>query len=208
MKVDLYAVLGVSIDADHNALRRAYRRAAKHAHPDVPGGSVKRFQLVKLAYDTLDDENRRRHYDETGEFDQTPADNAHSEALQCLAAAFEAALAQAASSGRKPETMDLIAVMRGWINVHLTEGRKQAQAMRDLIAQNETLVARFTGDVMPSIITGRTSILRARLAGIEKNALTGLVALELLDGATFRHEKQPQLPDQSPFAEMIGRMRF
>src|SRR5580698_10305412 len=72
---DLYAVLGLSRDADQAAIRRAYRNKARHAHPDG-GGSPESFARVKTAYDTLINDARRQHYDETGEFDDAPINNA------------------------------------------------------------------------------------------------------------------------------------
>lgn len=49
------ALLGVAPDADEHALRKAFRTAAKLAHPDRPGGDAARFRAVLDAYHTLRD---------------------------------------------------------------------------------------------------------------------------------------------------------
>lgn len=64
-KESYYDVLGIARDADTKEVRAAYRRQSKILHPDVctiPDGE-ERFQLVKLAYETLMDEKKRGLYD-------------------------------------------------------------------------------------------------------------------------------------------------
>ena len=57
-----YQVLGVSATATEREIKTAYRRAARHAHPDH-GGDAAAFRLVTLAYETLIDPARRAAYD-------------------------------------------------------------------------------------------------------------------------------------------------
>lgn len=49
------ALLGVAPGADEHALRKAFRTAAKLAHPDRAGGDADRFRAVLDAYHTLRD---------------------------------------------------------------------------------------------------------------------------------------------------------
>lgn len=192
---DLYATLGVPRDASPADVHRAYRRASKRAHPDVPGGSVIRFALVSLARDTLMDEARRQHYDETGEVGETPADNKLSDALQAIAAAFEATLAACDSNREDPETVDLPKRMRSWIDFHLRESYKAITAAEALIVKNEAIGKRFEGDTMQLIIRGRVTMLRTKIANIQKNERTAKDALELLDGLQYRSDPaRPKAP--------------
>lgn len=78
---DLYALLGVARDADAAAIRRAYRQAAKSAHPDG-GGTREDFAALKFAYECLVSPERRRHYDETGDSGREEVDNLDAFALQ------------------------------------------------------------------------------------------------------------------------------
>lgn len=71
MSKDLYAILGVPRSADHDDIRRAYKRKAKDLHPDLhPGNEAKSdaFKAVSTAYEILGDETKRKRYDR-GEID-------------------------------------------------------------------------------------------------------------------------------------------
>jgi curved DNA-binding protein CbpA len=57
-----YEVLGVPATADDDALRRAYRRAAREAHPDL-GGDPRRFRQVQAAWERIGTPDARRSYD-------------------------------------------------------------------------------------------------------------------------------------------------
>jgi hypothetical protein len=49
---DPYAVLGLAPGADTDAVRRAFRRCARHTHPDA-GGDAVAFGRVRRAYEML-----------------------------------------------------------------------------------------------------------------------------------------------------------
>jgi curved DNA-binding protein len=65
---DYYEVLGVSRDADQDAIRRAYRKLARQYHPDVNSDSdaEDRFKEVGEAYEVLSDPDKRERYDRLG----------------------------------------------------------------------------------------------------------------------------------------------
>lgn len=59
-----YETLGVSRDADHREIRKAFRRKAKEYHPDSnTGGSTDAFRRAQEAYETLRDASTRKRYD-------------------------------------------------------------------------------------------------------------------------------------------------
>lgn len=68
-KRDYYEVLGVSRDADDNALKKAYRALAKKYHPDINPGDKEaeaKFKEASEAYAVLSDPEKRRQYDQFG----------------------------------------------------------------------------------------------------------------------------------------------
>ncbi|KAH8115629.1 TPR-like protein [Phellopilus nigrolimitatus] len=61
-KKDYYKVLGVARDADERTIKKAYRRAAKSAHPDK-GGSEDKMAAVNEAYEVLSNPELRTRFD-------------------------------------------------------------------------------------------------------------------------------------------------
>lgn len=66
LEKDFYAALGVSKDADQNAIKKAYRKLARKYHPDQnPGDAAAeaKFKELSEAYAVLSDEKERQQYD-------------------------------------------------------------------------------------------------------------------------------------------------
>jgi molecular chaperone DnaJ len=69
MSKDLYNILGVTKDADANAIKKAYRTKAKEFHPDKnPDDKIAeaKFKDVAEAYEILNDANKKARYDQVG----------------------------------------------------------------------------------------------------------------------------------------------
>jgi DnaJ-class molecular chaperone len=60
-----YDTLGVPVDADETAIKKAYRKAAIVNHPDK-GGDAEKFKVVSEAYSVLSDPDKRAAYDRGG----------------------------------------------------------------------------------------------------------------------------------------------
>jgi molecular chaperone DnaJ len=76
---DFYGVLGVSRDASHEEIKRAYRKLARKYHPDVNAGdkaAERKFKEVQEAYDVVGDAEKRKKYDQFGSAAFDPASGA------------------------------------------------------------------------------------------------------------------------------------
>ncbi|PPQ88888.1 hypothetical protein CVT25_009123 [Psilocybe cyanescens] len=59
---DYYKIIGVSRDADAKTIKKAFRKAAKSAHPDK-GGSEAKMALLNEAYEVLSNPELRQRFD-------------------------------------------------------------------------------------------------------------------------------------------------
>lgn len=89
-KKNPYEVLGVDKDADSNTVKKAYRKRAQAAHPDL-GGSHELMAEVNAAKDVLLDPARRLLYDSTGETERRPLEE---EIRAALMSAFMEAISK------------------------------------------------------------------------------------------------------------------
>jgi hypothetical protein len=62
---DYYAILGVDADASTEVIKKAFKHLALHYHPDIYKGAdaEQKMRDLLLAYQTLNDPDRRRSYD-------------------------------------------------------------------------------------------------------------------------------------------------
>lgn len=69
--MNLYEILGVPRNATTSTIKAAFRKLAGKHHPDRDGGDKEKFQEVQKAYAILSDDEKRAHYDQTGEEQHT-----------------------------------------------------------------------------------------------------------------------------------------
>ncbi|WP_313612565.1 J domain-containing protein [Agrobacterium sp.] len=104
--IDPYVLLGVARDADEAAVKAAYRKLVKNAHPDS-GGDAEQFSNLQKAYDLLKDPVRRKVFDDTG-YDPQLADPKDLKGLLML----ETLVNEFILDEREPGSFDPVAAMR------------------------------------------------------------------------------------------------
>lgn len=155
---ELYTRLGVRHDATPQQIHRAYRLAAKRAHPDV-GGSKAEWSAILEAYETLHDDRRRRIYDETGEIEPGAVDNHYAALLMRIAAAMDEIAVGAAQAGLPFSRVDWVSDLRRVINTNIAQCRKGATEMGQRAAEWDAVAKRLT------VPAGAVNVLRGLAEG-------------------------------------------
>ncbi|MBE9050071.1 J domain-containing protein [Nostocales cyanobacterium LEGE 11386] len=68
---DYYAILGISKTASQEEIKQAFRKQARKYHPDVNPGNKQaeaKFKEVNEAYEVLSDTDKRKKYDQFGQY--------------------------------------------------------------------------------------------------------------------------------------------
>jgi len=68
---DYYAILGISKTATSEEIKQAFRKLARKYHPDVNPNNKQaeaKFKEVNEAYEVLSDPDKRKKYDQFGQY--------------------------------------------------------------------------------------------------------------------------------------------
>ena len=186
---DLYAELGVDRDAHPDTIHAAYRRRAKTVHPDG-GGTPEAFERLQLAHSVLSDLERRRRYDETGSYDNTPADNADADALSVIGQM----LLQLLNGEQEPAQLDLRKELLVEMKAALQAVEKSVKSNSRMKARAERLLGRFktkAGEPTPVETMLNMQVARCDQAKAKHEQATRAFtrAIEIVEGWTFEREK-------------------
>lgn len=121
-----YEVLGVPRDADQTTIKKAYRSKASKMHPDK-GGYHDVWVKIQLAYDTLSDPDKRKHYDVYGTDPRIHA--VREQARAELASLFLQVVQAALANGQFQSTLNIVDEMR----MHLTNTKAKYKTQRKQI---------------------------------------------------------------------------
>lgn len=193
MVIDPYKMLGVERDADEQAIKLAYRKAAKSAHPDS-GGDAEQFARLQAAFDLLKDPVRRKVYDDTG-YDPQLADAKDLKGLMLI----ETLVNDFILDEREPGSFDPVAAMRRKLSddilksrFHILELERHRARVRKHL---DRLGKKPETDVLGSMLRARSQ----SIADAIKQAETQIDAIEqaytMLEGYSYELEMAPVMRD-------------
>lgn len=131
-----YEELGVDPKADAPAIKRAYRKRVKKAHPDG-GGSQETFDRLTQAHLVLSDPVRRAKFDETGKIDDIGLDTGDQASFQEISAILSHLLLQ------EQEVFDIKDMTISLLRQKKDHIENQASPLRRAAARAEKIKKRF-----------------------------------------------------------------
>jgi curved DNA-binding protein CbpA len=193
---DLYAQLGVAKDATKAAIKAAFRRAAKDAHPDA-GGSPEQFYAIERAHRVLTDDSRRERYDRDGTLDTEP-DNADAQAMSVIASIVDRFIAD-----EQAKYKNLVGEIRKELNSDIATAKRSIDEARKFELRTIDLRKRVKGKGATVILAMFDQKLRDAgnaVTALERAIATRERALALLEETEFDAEKMAEPPVfRSPF---------
>jgi curved DNA-binding protein CbpA len=205
---DLYSALGISKDAPHAEVRRAYRREAKKSHPDA-GGDPAKFALVSLAHDVLGDTERRAEYDRTGNVDEKPQDKS----LSCVMQVIDEVLNKCARRGIDPSNVDIISDAQKSLHIKLEKMNEQYKTGLAQIASAKKLAKRFKPK--KGKVNRIAALIEGRIRQAEEAARKSIEdrpsierALEILSDHTFDFERVDGYSGSTMNTQRVMNMAF
>ena len=181
-----YELLGLERDADNQAIRSAYRKAAKSAHPDS-GGDPEQFARLQVAYELLKDPVRRKVYDDTG-YDPQLADPRDLKGLMML----ETLVNEFILDEREPGTFDPVAAMRRKLSDDIVKSRfhiLELERHRARVRKHlDRLGRRPETDVLGSMLRARSRSIAEAIKNADEQIKTIEQAYEMLEGYSYELE--------------------
>lgn len=191
---DPYETLGVDRGADDKAVRSAYRRKVKKAHPDA-GGTREEFDAVSRSLALLTNPKRREHYDKTGEWQADNPENPLSGPMSVIMAFFNEVVGQhIGGNGQDPLQYDLIAAAKGHIRAKLAT-LKTTKAMGERhAAKVERIAAKLSKkggpDHIKSALAWQARQIREQIKPVDADIESHTKAIEMLGEYSFAPDIQ------------------
>jgi curved DNA-binding protein CbpA len=139
---DPYSTLGVPRAADAAAIKAAYRRCVRVAHPDR-GGDAEHFIAIVRAFGVLSDPVAKRLFDETGHIDEDGVRDYRQEVTVILADMFDVAISTALGLALPLGSVDFIAQMASVVQTQIADADQNRRKADTEIQALESLRGRI-----------------------------------------------------------------
>lgn len=201
--IDPYVMLGIDRDAGEQAIRSAWRKAAKTSHPDA-GGDAEHFGKLQAAYDLLKDPVRRRVYDDTG-YDPQLADPKDIEGVLML----EKLVNDIILDEREPGSFDPVAAIRRKLSDDIVKNRfhiLELERHRNRVRQHiDRLGRRPETDVLGSMLRARSQSITDAIRKAQGQIEAIEHAYQMLEGYSYELEALVMLAERESEVEVVRR---
>lgn len=136
---NLYAVLGVNQDDTTEVIKGAYRKLANIHHPDKCTGDVDQFKQIRMAWEVLSDDQKRKIYDDTGRISHG-VDNEEG----VLRSSLVGLLISIIDSYEDMARMNLLGDAKNRLQNEIKKNEQAAVNNEKLIAKREKVLGRLT----------------------------------------------------------------
>jgi len=163
--MNLYEKLGVAITATKKEIKQAFKKLSTKHHPDK-GGDTEEFKVIQKAYMVLSNDEKRDHYDKTGESESNNR-NPDNALLQVFAAIidnrnFQGNIIENIAGNL---TMQINQIRKE--NTQLNKRERDLKTQKDRIsAKNENFFEIILGEKIKGFVNKQESNLKA-IEGIE-----------------------------------------
>ena len=198
---DLYAEIGVPKDATKAAIKAAYRRKAKNAHPDV-GGSSDAFTKLSFAHRILTDDSLRQNYDATGKTDDPEMMNVRSAAMEFLGLALNQII-----SRDEAIYIDVVASLREAVRARSAEVARDKATTQKVIDRTKAMRKRFSAkgqDYLGGMLDAQIAQGDARMRSFEFPEKVLEQAALILADASFKVDQRPAQTGSIFFSTQAG----
>lgn len=157
---NLYVILCVLRTATDEEIKRAYKLLAHKNHPDK-GGDIEEFRKIQKAYEVLSDFERRKQYDETGNYaDVTNED------LSLLATFIRTAMSHINQSNFF--NADIFAVVESLIDstISQTESNIRELSTRITIESHVLSKIKKRDTIFCTVIAGNLDVMSKNIEGL------------------------------------------
>lgn len=186
---DLYETLGVAKDATKEAIKKAFRRRAKDAHPDT-GGTAEQFHALEVAHRILSDDKARERYDRDGSTEAEP-DNTDAQAMSIIASNIDRLMGE-----EDAKFKDMVGDIRKAVSDDIKTAERSIGEARAYELRTIDLRKRVKGGkgaaFMLKVFDGKLQDVARAITSLEEQIKIRRRALELLEDASFDTEKRPR----------------
>ena len=193
--MDLYEALNINKSATKEQIKKAYRWKAKGAHPDR-GGNAEDFHRISTAYTVLMNDQKKAHYDETGNYNEK-VNNIDQQAFQELFALINKVISELIAGNVDVIYKNVIKTVHAGIKQGIDRTVNIIKDAKKKAKNLEKLKKRFnyTGDkinIVDGVFDQQSKALAIQIKQQEDVRIIGEKMLELLKDYEFRVDEKDQ----------------